>query len=71
MKVSFLPAKVELKDFDWKLNFDESDFVGIEGHDLKFSGVGVINHKEGDQTRKEFVKVEGPITKMKASFEAF
>jgi hypothetical protein len=55
VKVSFLPSAVEFKDFDWKLNFDESDYIGIEGSDLKFKGVGLINHKEGDQTRKEYV----------------
>lgn len=33
---SIVPSKVEFKDYDWQLNFDETEYIGIEGKDLKF-----------------------------------
>jgi hypothetical protein len=44
VKVSFLPANVEINQYDFHVNFDEAEYIGIEGRDLKFQGVGFIHH---------------------------
>jgi hypothetical protein len=36
VKVSFVPTNVEFSKYDFHVNFDETEYIGIEGRDLKF-----------------------------------
>jgi hypothetical protein len=62
MKASIVPAKVELENYHHDISFDELNFFGLEGNNLKF--VGKAN--EGDLDELE---VEGVVSKLKLEFE--
>jgi len=62
MNVSFVPANVEVKDYDHLISFDEATFIGIEERDMKFIGKG--NEGELDE-----FDIEGVVTKLRLEFQ--
>ena len=62
--VDFIPENGEVKDFNFHISLDEKKFLGLEGSNIKFKGVGQM--EKGEEVHS--FEIEGPVKTFKVTY---